>query len=176
MITEMETRSQTRNRQQSESNAVGPEDSASQVSASSSIQSRRLDLIKQMAELKAQLSLAKDVQGLEAEELKVRQRRAEIDNKVKLVALAEEDKLLTTATGFTQDPATAGMPPVVVDDEVLLNVNAAEFIPVYSEANNNANNEGVADNANVPHDNAHYDLINAIRLPSAQLITFDGDR
>jgi len=57
---------------------------------------RRLDVIRQTAELKAQLAVAKEMRSLELDELKIRQRRLEMDNKVRLAAFTEEETMLTT--------------------------------------------------------------------------------
>ena len=171
--------------------AIQPDDSVSQVSSSSSssVNRRKMELARQTAELKAQLAVSKQMQAIELEEIQIKQKRSELENKVKLAALTEEAKLLTT----TEDLVTGtNTPPVIVEDkqncvdtEVYLNANlnasAAEFIPSSVPVMNSTTNTeatvamNASDNTTINDSSTNQALINAIRLPVTQLVTFDGD-
>jgi len=61
-----------------------------------------MELARQTAELKAQLAVSKQMQAIELEEIQIKQKRSEFENKVKLATLTEEAKLLTTTEDKSQ--------------------------------------------------------------------------
>jgi transposase InsO family protein len=194
---------------------VKPEDSISQVgvksnvSVTTSVAARRLQLLTEKANIEAQLQIDQMRQTLEVDELKLRQRREEMHMKMQLLQLEAEEKALKGMISAVND--TAG--PVAdqvnvkqtnkVDDRSSVLTNVTN---ISAKANPNKSSPGIDNtkqdgslNVQVPMSTAspqpvvnaidnssiaqlildgqrqQHELIDSIRLPNTQTLSFDGD-
>jgi hypothetical protein len=176
---------------------VGPEDSASQVGrsslTSSSVASQRFEVKAKKAALIAEMSVALERQKLEFEELKIRQKRQELDMKLQLAVLSAQENILenvedrsrpSSQTSSVRSPSYVSdcaeveniVEPAMEanesfsDHEVQVNLNplAKEWQPAAAGKSDMMRLilEGQLQNSKI---------IDTIRLPAAQLISFDGN-
>ena len=165
---------------------VAPSDSASQVernsvvSATSSAAARRLNIAATRAKIEAKLALDVERHRLEFEELQLKQRKQELDLKTQLAMVNAEDEVLARA----ESPAGSielRQRDVHVSDEGVPSRSADPDIAF------NKTNNWIATVGPPPSDNStilqmisdgqrqQKELIDAIRLPAAQLVTYDGE-
>ena len=177
------------------SNVVNPEDSASQVGraskVSSSIDVRRLELKAKKAALLAEAALAEERQRLELEEVKLHQRKQQLELQSKLAALEAEAGVLADGDDDERNLVEPVFNPheeelddqlaqhdshVVGQNENYLGVQlksaldpmAKEFVATPS---------GESNILSLLKQNQLYNMqmVEALRLPTAQLIPFNGD-
>ena len=147
-------------------------DSVSQVSAKSSASASSL-LTRRRAELTAQLALSNELLELELEETKLKHQRQIVEQRIQLAALSEEQKALESTPHLYQR----------VDEDIYVRQPSAEVMPPgdvhlgQQAVNEHGAVEGTVQSPymTVDSSNTNADLINALRLPSTQLIPFDGD-
>ena len=160
---------------QNESEEINPGDSVSQVGSGSiaskgsgsSIGIRRLEIAARKAAVLAEAAMAEDRRRLEMEELSLKQRKEQLETKMKLAVLEAEEQVLS---GAAAECSSLVHKTSNCDEEVVLNPSAKEFFPkAYVGESDNVLTlikEGHEQNAK---------LIEAISLPSTQLISFNGD-
>jgi hypothetical protein len=160
---------------QNESEEINPGDSVSQVGSGSiaskgsgsSIGIRRLEIAARKAAVLAEAAMAEDRRRLEMEELSLKLRKEQLETKMKLAVLEAEEQVLS---GAAAECSSLVHKTSNCDEEVVLNPSAKEFFPkAYVGESDNVLTlikQGHEQNAK---------LIEAMSLPSTQLISFNGD-
>ena len=135
--------------------------------SSSSIGIRRLEIAARKAAVLAEAAMAEDRRELEMEELSLRLRKEQLDTKMKLAVLEAEEQVLR---GASAEHSILECEPSDYDEEVVLNPSAEEFVPkpFVGESDN------VLSLIKLGHEQ-NAKLIEALSLPSTQLVSFNGD-